>query len=167
MTIKYSLTRAEIFRSFLQSLRTSRKFLAMIVLFSVALGLLPMITGGSFSRPLVLSDLWIGLASASGAFVFIALMTSLRGKTEERTLAISPQGIWTQIGPQQGDIAWGTVLFVAPASDHLLIVRTNGNAFFIPSRAFANPAEQTQFAKQLEEWRLAKIQEPPGRERQP
>jgi hypothetical protein len=100
----------------------------------------------------------IAVASAVGAFLFIAFWTAFRGKTDERTLTISQQGIWTQIGSQQGDMAWSTVIFVAPANDHLLIVRTNGNAFFIPSRAFADGDEQAQFVRQAEHWRSLKSQ---------
>jgi hypothetical protein len=156
MTIKYALTRAEILRSFFRSLRTSRKFLAMIVLVSAALGALPLATGGAFSRPWTLSDLWTVVAGAGGAFVFIAFVTALRGKTDERTLTISPQGIWTRIGSRQGDIAWSTVMFVTPAKDHLLIVRTNGNSFFIPARAFSDHEQEVRFVTQIEQWRHAK-----------
>ena len=98
MTIKYALTRTEIVRSYCQSLASSRKFLAMIVIYSVTLGLLPLLLSGSFSRSVETHDLIVAFAWMLGGFTFMPVWLFLRGKTSERTLTVSQGGILTRIG---------------------------------------------------------------------
>jgi hypothetical protein len=107
VTIKYALTRTEIVRSYSHSLTTSRKFLAMIVIYSVALGLLPLLVNGAFSRGVETHD----------AIVAFAWML-------------------TQIGSMKGEIPWSKVKLVADGDEHVLIVGATGNAFFIPAEHF-------------------------------
>jgi len=152
VTVKYALTRAEIFRALFKSFKTSPKFLAMIILFSIVLGFLPLLTGGS-SRPLGFSDLRSLCASSGVAFLFLISWTVIRGKKDERALTISTFGVSTQIGSQAADIPWASIAFISPAKNHLLIVRKTGNAFFIPGRAFADAAQQERFVELVEAWR--------------
>ncbi len=155
MTIKYRLTRVEIVRSYLRSLGSSPKFLMRIVIYSAAVGVFALATGGALSRPLTLHDAVVALAWAGGVFVFMPLWLFIRGKTDERTLTISPEGISTEIGSRKGQIPWTKVKVVATTSAHVLIVGATGNAFFIPGRAFQGLDQQAQFVQQIDHWRTA------------
>src|SRR5690348_7994404 len=155
MTIKYALTRAEIVRSFFQSLRSSPKFLAMILIYFAALGLLSLIARGALSRSLAPRDLIIASAWAAGVLVFMPLWLLIRGKTDERTLTVSPEGISTEIGSLKGQIPWSKIKLVTNTSRHVLIVGATVNAFFIPSRAFSGQDQQREFVSQIEQWRGA------------
>lgn len=153
MTIKYALTRKEIVQSYFRSLGSSRKFLAMILIYSAALGLFPLIFSGAFSRRLQVHDLFVTVAWMVGAFAFMPMWLFLRGKTSERTLTVSPDGISTQIGSLKGQVPWSKVRLVADASNHVLIVGATGNAFFIPGRAFQGPEHKAQFIERIMSWR--------------
>ena len=156
MTIKYSLTRVEIFRSYFRSLGSSPKFLAMILIYSAALGVIYLATSGALWRGLTLHDVTVGLTWTVGAFVFMPVWLFIRGKTSERTLTASSEGISTEIGSLKGRIPWSKVRLVTAASQHVLIVGSTGSAFFIPSRAFQGPDHQAQFLAQINHWRKAR-----------
>jgi len=149
MTIKYTLTRGEIVRSYFRSLGSSPKFLSMILIYSFGLGVLCLAIGGAFSRSLRARDAVSVLAWALGAFLFMPLWLFVRGKTNERTLSISAQGISTEIGSCKGEVPWGKVRLVENAGRHVLIVGATGNAFLIPGRAFGGPEQQAQFVQEV------------------
>ena len=91
-----------------------------------------------------------------GAFVFMPLWLFIRGKTDERMLTISPEGIATEIGSLKGQLPWSKIKLVTETSrHHVLIVGASGNAFFIPSRAFEAPGQQAEFMTQISRWRNA------------
>lgn len=146
MTIKYALTRAEIARSFFRSLASSPKFLAMILIYSVALGIFSLVARGALSRSPTRQDGITALAWMVGAFVFMLAWLFIRGKTDERILTISPEGIATEIGALKGQLPWSKIKLVTETNRHVLIVGATGNAFFIPSRAFKAPGQQAEFA---------------------
>jgi hypothetical protein len=77
----------------------------------------------------------------------------VRGKTEERTLSISPQGISTELGSRKGEVAWGKVRLVENAGRHALIVGATGNAFLVAGRAFNGPDHPAQFVEEINSWR--------------
>jgi hypothetical protein len=128
----------------------------MIVIYSVALGLLPLLLNGAFSRGVESHDVIIAFAWMLGAFAFMPLWLFLRGKTSERTLTVSQDGILTQIGSMKGEIPWSKVKLVGDADGHVLIVGATGNAFFIPGRAFQGADQKTQFVEQIKSWRGGK-----------
>jgi YcxB-like protein len=156
VTIKYALTRTEIVRSYFRSLASSQRFLAMIAVYSIALGLLPLLLTGALSRRVGFHDLMVALAWMAGAFAFMPLGLFLRGKTAERRLTVSKDGISTQIGSMKGEVPWSKVKLIASAGEHVLIVGRTGNAFFIPGRAFQRPEDKAQFIEQIASWRGAK-----------
>lgn len=156
MTIEYALTRAEIVRSFFQGLGRSPKFLAIILMYSVGLGLFWLAMGGGFSRPFTVRDALSALALIVGAFLFMPLWIFLRGKTDKRTLNVSQQGISTAIGSLKGQVPWSKVKVVTDTGRYVLIVARTGNAFFIPGRAFSGPDQYAQFIEQVNQWRNAK-----------
>jgi len=127
----------------------------MILIYSGALGLFSLAIRGVFSRPLVLGDVIAFLAWMVGAFLFMPLWLFIRGKTSERTLTVSPEGISTDIGSLEGQVPWSKVKLVEKTGRDVLIVGAAGNAFFIPSRVFQGPEQQTQFIAQIDSWRNA------------
>jgi hypothetical protein len=153
MTIKYALTRVEIVRFFLQGLVKSPRLLVIILVFSLWPGFFSLEMKGAFSRPLTVSDANIAFAWAIGTFCFIVLGIFIRGKTDERTLSVSEQGLSTEIGSLKMQIERSKVKSVADAGSCVLIVRANGNAFTIPSRAFSGPDQQAHFIAECSRWR--------------
>jgi hypothetical protein len=137
ITIKYSLTRMEIYL--------------------VGLGFLGLAMTGAFSRPLTLSDAWVALAWVIGAFLLMPVIFFVRGKTKERTLTVSQDGISTQIGRLKGQVPWSKVKLVNDTGKFILIVGRTGNAFFIPGRAFRGPGELAEFTAQIDRWRASSL----------
>ena len=158
MTLYYALTRGEIVGFFLLGLRRSPRLLGMVVLYSVILGLAYPTMSGALFRPSSFRDIIADLAWVIGAFCFMLLVLFVRGKTDVRTLSVTETGITTEIGPLQGRALWSKVAVVDDLGKYVLIARSNGNAFFIPSRAFRGPEEQTQFhAQACVWWKAARV----------
>jgi len=152
LTVEYALTRREIFRSFLQSVTRSPKFLGTILFYSVAIGIMTLLIRSMTLRSLTLKDAIIAAAWALGFLVFIPIWTSIRGKTAKRTLTVSSKGISTEIGRIKGQVPWDKVRVINDSSRFVLIARTNGNAFFIPHRAFSGPEERSAFVTAIQGW---------------
>ena len=154
MTIKYTLTRTELVRSYLQSMAGSARFRRTILIYSAAVGVFSLVVRGVLYRAVTSRDILAALAWMAGVFVFMPLWLFLRGKTAKRTLTVSAEGISTQIGSHKGDIPWSNVKVVADVSRHvLIIVGATGNAFLIPNRAFQGPDQRAQFLTQIDSWR--------------
>jgi hypothetical protein len=153
MTIKYALIRSEIVRSFWHSLSSSPRLRTVVCLYAAGVGALRLALDGVLSGSITPRDVMIAIAWAVGAFAFMPLWLFIRGKTAERTLTISAQGIFTEIGSLKGQFAWRTVSEVTPMRYGVLIARVGGNAFFIPSRAFVATADRTEFLTQISLWR--------------
>ncbi len=151
MTITYRLTKAEVLRSFFASIAGSQKFLAMILIYSTGLAAAVYFSGGRVLRSM--GEAMIFLAYIAGAFLFIAFWLFIRGKTDERTLSISAEGISTQIGTLSANLPWSKIGIVQNVGGHVLIVGRSGNAFFVPSRAFRDTDQQAQFCASLEKLR--------------
>lgn len=107
-------------------------------------------------RSVMVKDAIAAVATAAGLLVFIALWVFIRAKTGQRTLTISQDGISTEIGRLKGEIPWNTVKIVKETPQFVLISRTNGNAFFIPHRAFSGIEHQRRFVTALEDWMQAR-----------
>jgi len=155
MTIKYALTRREIVTFFLQGMVKSPKLLMIVVVLSLWPGFVFVVMGGAFSRSLTVGDFKGGAIWTVGAFSFLILWVFLRGKTDERTLSVSDEGIRTQIGSYQGQVPWSKVGAVTDMGQYILILRSTGNAFFIPNRAFNMSEERELFLTSIDRWRGA------------
>ena len=145
LTVEYALTRREIFRFFLQAMTGSPKFLGTILPYSVAIGIMILLIRAMILRSLTLNDAIIAAAWALGFLMFIPMWTSIRGKTAKRTLTVSSKGISTEIGRIKGQVPWDKVRVINDSAQFVLIARTNGNAFFIPHRAFSGPEARSAF----------------------
>ncbi len=153
MTIKYSLTRSEIVRSFLLALGTVPRLRSVIVGYSLLLGIFSLVSHRVLSGPITLHDVFVALGWSLGAFLLMPIWLFVRGKTQERTLTISQQGIATEIGSMHGKIPWGDVKAVTAARSYIVIVGLKGNSFIIPDRAFGGPEARSQFLTQSQQWR--------------
>ncbi|MGA2598536.1 MAG: YcxB family protein [Bryobacteraceae bacterium] len=163
MTIKYSLTKAEIVRAFLAGLGRS-KSLAIIPIYVVGLGLLVLAMRGANSRSVTFRDFIVAILWAIGGVLFMHLWLFIRGKTDERTVTVSPEGISTTIGRLSGKVPWKKVKLVTDTSEHAVIEgpmlkgdgwTTTGNAFYIPNRAFPEAGQRAQFISLINQWRNA------------
>ena len=153
MTIRYSLTRTDILRSFFRSLKSSPRFLVTVVTYSVAFGLFSMLANGDFSRSLTVRDILIALAWTAAAFFFMPAWFLVRYKPEERTLTTSPEGITNEMGDRKATIPWNRIKQIRNSGRNVLIVGVTGNAIVIPRRAFQDRDQQAQFVAEIDDWR--------------
>jgi hypothetical protein len=154
-SVQYALTRSEVLRSFLRSLAESPRYRGTIILYSVVVGASTLLIRATPLRSVTVKDAIAALATAAGVLVFIALWVFIRAKTSQRTLTISQDGISTEIGRLKGQIPWNRVKIVKETPQFVLISRTNGNAFFIPHRAFSGIEHQRGFVTALKDWMQA------------
>jgi hypothetical protein len=152
MTIEYALTRTEVTKNFVRSLIGSPKFLGKILLYAAGFGFFELAVTGALSKPFNSSTLTRFGVYAILFVAFITLFTFISAKTSMRSLAISPVGISTQIGSRHGEVPWQNVRIVSQESDYILIARANGNAFFIPERAFTTVEQKHDFLAQIRSW---------------
>ncbi|HTU33258.1 MAG TPA: YcxB family protein [Candidatus Acidoferrum sp.] len=97
-------------------------------------------------------DTLIAVAWGLGWVVFLSIWVTIRGKTAKRTLTVSAHGISTEIGRIKAQIPWAKIKSVADTSKFVLIARTNGNAFFVPNRAFSSPDLRNEFFAKVTDW---------------
>lgn len=152
LTVEYALTRGEIFGSFWRSVAQSPKFRNTILFYSVGIGLFTLLLNAIPSRSLTFKDIVAALAFAIVSPVLISLWVFIRGKTAKRTLTVSRDGISTEIGRLKGQVPWGKVRLVTDTPEFVLIARTNGNAFFIPHRAFTGTEHRGRFLTEIKAW---------------
>jgi len=152
LTVEYALTRREIFQSYLRSLAESPKFRRTIILYSVVFGIFNVFLSVILSRSLTLGDVLGGVAGAVGLFIFIPLWIFIRAKTTKRTMTVSREGISTEIGKYKGQVPWNKISIVTETPRFVLIARTNGNAFFIPDRAFSGAEHRQHFVTEIGGW---------------
>lgn len=154
MTIKYALTRAEIVRVFLASIGRSPRILTIVLVFSLLPGMASIAMAFASGRTLITRDVFFAIAWTLGMFCFVIAMVFVRGKTQERTLSISEQGISTQTGSVDAQLPWSGVKEVKDSGSYILIVGRTGNSFFVPPRAFDGPEERDRFLSEIRRWHL-------------
>ena len=153
ITIEYALTRTEVARSYFQAIGHSPEYLRRVVLLAAICAVAQMCIRILGSRRLG------GPEILSAVIVFVVILAVLpiwlflRAKTDKRTLTISADGISTSIGEKSAQIPWKSVKIVKDSGTFILIARTNGNAFFIPDRAFISPNDRARFMEQIGLWR--------------
>lgn len=152
LTVEYGLTRREIFLSFLCSLAQSAQFRRTMLLYAVAAALAALVIRAAVLRSFTPMDALIAVAWGLGYLVLISVWVTIRGKTAKRTLTVSCGGISTEIGRIKGKIPWTKVRSVSDHSKFVLIARTNGNAFFVPNRAFSSPGQRNEFLAKIRDW---------------
>jgi hypothetical protein len=81
--------------------------------------------------------------------LFLPVMLFIRGKTSNRSLTESAERISTEIGSLKAQIPWRKVKVILKTNRYVLVSRANGNAFFIPSRAFPGPEQKQRLSRKL------------------
>ena len=152
MTINYALTRAEILRVFLVALTRSPRIFAIVLCFSLFPGAASVAAASLSSGAITIHEVTIAVAWTIGMFCLVVVMVFLRGKTAERTLSVSEQGLSTQIGSMNAQRPWSQVKEIQDSGSYILIVSKSGNSFFVPSRAFSGPDERNQFLSAIVHW---------------
>lgn len=153
ITIGYALTRSEVARSYLQAIRQSPEYLRRVIMLAAICGLVQMCFRVLSSRHLGGPEILSGVIVFAAILFLLPILLFLTAKTSRRTLTISPDGISTSIGTRSAQIPWKTVKIVKDSGTFILISRTNGNAFFIPDRAFVSPDDRVHFMEQVGLWR--------------
>ncbi|HWB32914.1 MAG TPA: YcxB family protein [Acidobacteriaceae bacterium] len=151
MTIEYALTRFEIVRSFYQSLFASTKYLTTIAIYGLILGAI-VAYGGVAARATPVEFALRFFFGFIGFLVLLPIMLFITAKTSVRSLTIAEEGISTSIGPISAQRQWNQINVIHETPDFVLLARTNGNAFYIPSRAFSDPAQKAEFIRLAKEW---------------
>jgi hypothetical protein len=151
MTIEYALTRAEVVRGFYESLKASSSYRRTIAIGALVVGIVVAIPG-VLSHPTGIGLAIRFLCGAACYLLLLPVMLFLLAKTAGRTLTISEAGISTRLGSLTGDVPWKSVGVIEAADSFVLIGRTNGNAFFIPDRAFRSADEKMQFFASAQNW---------------
>ncbi|MFZ0521996.1 MAG: YcxB family protein [Candidatus Acidiferrales bacterium] len=149
MTVEYALTRGELVRVFLRSVSGSPRYRIKILLIAAAIGVFALVLRTTVSRSLTVRDGIVAIALAGSYLVLLPAMLFIRAKTGKRSLTIAPEGISTEIGRMKGQIPWRSVSLVHDLNEYVLIVRTSGNAFIIPRRAFSGAEERTKFLEEV------------------
>ena len=155
MTIEYALTRVEIVRGFLRSLRSSPRYLVTVLCYALVMSGIVLVGTGAFSRSLTLRDVVTAVLTAGGFMLFLPVMLFIRGKTSNRSLTVSAEGISTEIGSLKAQISWRKVKVILETDGYVLVSRASGNAFFIPSRAFSDPEQKAAFVTKIKHWARA------------
>lgn len=153
ITVDYALTRSEVARSYLQAIRQSPEYLRRVVMLAAICGLVQMCFRVLSSRHLGGPEILSAVIVFAVILAVLPILLFLTAKTDRRTLTISPDGISTSIGTRSADIPWKSVKVVKDSGTFILIAGTNGNAFFIPDRAFVSPDDHTRFMEQIGIWR--------------
>jgi hypothetical protein len=84
--------------------------------------------------------------------LILPVMLFIRGKTATRSLTVSPEGITTEIGRLKAQLPWSKIKIIQSTADSILISGATGNAFFIPTRAFASPEQKEEFVAKTLAW---------------
>lgn len=152
MTISYSLTRFEIVRTYLYVIPRSPRIITVVLIISAWPGFVRLSTKWTLSHHLNAGDFLAALVWVVVAFFLLLIWVFLRAKTKVRTLTISEQGIYTEIGRIKADYPWSKIKGIKDVGDYILIVNRSGNAFFIPNRAFDGIEQRSRFLTQMNYW---------------
>jgi hypothetical protein len=154
ITIQYSSRRGEVWTQYWRLWRQKlwRFHAALFVV--VTVGLLVGLSGWQLS-PAALA----GIAVLGGLLpcVAFALYPLAKFKPQTRVLTIDQAGLTTSIGKRYGEAPWPDVDAIVDQQELIVIRRTNGNAFVIPARAFASPADRAAFLSAAREARAATL----------
>jgi hypothetical protein len=155
ITVEYALTRGEVAGGLLRSVAQSPKYRGKILLYSVGIGVFTLFYRAALTRSVTPGDVMIAVGYGVGFLLVLPLWLFIRAKTAKRTLNLSRGGIWTEIGRIRKQYEWKQIREVTDARQFILIALTNGNAFFIPHRAFPGVELREQFLTETRRWMQA------------
>lgn len=155
MTIRYSLKRLDVVQTYLFAIPRSPRIALVVLVICAWPGLVHIVTTLSLVHRLESRDFLFVLIWAVCIFLLLLFLVFLCAKTSERILTISDQGIYTEIGKMKADYPWSKVKEVRDVKRYILLVNRNGNAFFIPDRAFTDSAQKAAFLAEIDKHRGA------------
>ena len=155
MTVRYSLTRFEVVRTYLFAMPRSPRIALVVLIICGWPGLVHVTTKPSLAHSLDAKDALYVLVSAVCIFPLLLTWVFIRAKTSERILTLSDQGIYTEIGKIKANYPWSKVKDVKDLQKYILLVNRSGNAFFIPNRAFENAEQRSILLSEISRWCLA------------
>jgi hypothetical protein len=151
ITLTYRSSRSEVWRWYARAWSRPRGLWRVHLAFFVGTIAL-MLWQRSRTHRLEATDLAIALALGALGVAFLALWPQLRFKPQERVLTFDELGAHTVIGSRSGSVPWAEVATIEVDHDVIAITGTNGNAFLIPSRAFASDDERLTVLRRLKAW---------------
>jgi hypothetical protein len=148
VTIQYSSRRGEVWTQYWRLWRQKLWRFHAALFTAIALGLLVGLSDWHLS-PTALAGVAVvgGLLPCAG----FALYPLAKFKPQMRILTIDPAGLTTSIGKSTGDVPWHDVEAITDKQGLIVIRRTNGNAFVVPDRAFASPADRAEFLRSVQD----------------
>jgi hypothetical protein len=150
-SLRYSSTRAEIFRWYY---RSWKKDLCRIHFFvAVAVGVEFILSESSFSSLQPITWFTFTLAIFPVVVIIFAAYPQIMFKPHERILIVGPESWSSQVGNKSGSKCWTEVASVDTNKDNAVIITSkNGNALVVPVRAFESIAQQKQFTMDVCLW---------------
>jgi hypothetical protein len=154
ITITYRTTRADLWIFYWQQWR-SRLWKYWLLIGAAALAYY-LFRLNMAHRAFSAANIAIGAAIAFAAVIWLPLVPQIMFKPRTRSLTVGPQGIETQIDEVSGNRAWGEIGAIDDDGKYIhIIVAATMNAFVIPQRAFAAPADRETFLTAIRQWRAA------------
>jgi YcxB-like protein len=157
LTVEYALTRAELLRTTMESLRAAPAFRNQIAKLAAIVTGAVFILRAAISRTLSPVDVGVAVACGLGFVVLVPFGIAIRGKTGRRSLSVSRGGMATTIGRISREYSWSAVKAVSASGENVVVALANGNAFFVPRRAFVDVAQRREFVARIENGLLNKL----------
>lgn len=145
LEIRYTAQREDVGALLRYNLRRSPRLwvvLLIVAVFPTGVATAASLISGRWPRSgEIVFDLVLGVVLVA----VMLLRAWARTKSDERVLSIGPEGIHTTIGKHSADVPWTRIASVDVTPEYIFITGKNVNGFAIPERAFASPAERTEF----------------------
>ena len=142
LTISYTSLRSEIWAHYWRLWRQKLWRIHAALFTLITLGLLVGLSGWHLSPATLAGVAVVGGLLPCAAF---ALYPLAKFKPQMRVLTIGRAGLTTSIGKLSGEVPWHDLEAITDQQGLIFIRRTNGNAFVVPDRAFASPADRAEF----------------------
>lgn len=142
ITIQYCSHRRDVWAHYVRFWQQRLWRIHAALFTAIALGLLVGLQGWHLSPAMIAA---ISIAGGLLPCAALALYPLVKFKPQTRILIIDGNGLRTSIGEMYGEVGWREVAAIGDHEGLIIIRRTNGNAFLIPERAFASPADRRIF----------------------
>jgi hypothetical protein len=154
MTIEFQITRMDMLKAYLSSLRHARR--TQLVVFGTALlyAGLNLYFRYKSTGALGVNDYLISALYGLGFLLLMPLLVVLMAKTQKRVLTLKAEGIDAKMGPNESHIPWTIVKDITQVDGMVVIAGKKGGAFNVPASAFASPEQRQQFMEQAQQFLL-------------
>ena len=151
LEVSYICTPADIRAVWSYSWTNSSRFRSIVLLLS---GIIPVLLLAVAAYIGQLNSIVIAIAVVDFPLniMLLRLTLPLLTKTGQRTLSISPDGIFTEIGNMKATIPWSKVADVFDTDTHVFVIGKSANAFAIPLSAFSHPDDRIKFIERAHKY---------------